>query len=97
MKFRIVRHPAADIPETEVLPEYSAVALKNNIQGRVVLKAVISKDGTLKNVQLTGPPSILSGPVLEAVKQWRYQPRTRNGVALEVDTQITIDFSINAM
>jgi TonB family protein len=89
-------NPAADIPETKVLPEYPAVALKNNIQGRVVVKAVISKDGTLKNVQLAGPPSILSGPVLEAVKQWRYQPRTRNGVAVEVDTQITIDFSINA-
>jgi outer membrane biosynthesis protein TonB len=61
MKFRIMRHPAADIPETEVLPEYSAVALKNNIQVRVVLKAVMSKDGTLKNVQLAEPPSILSG------------------------------------
>jgi Gram-negative bacterial TonB protein C-terminal len=68
------------------------VALKNNIQGRLVLN-----DEMPKNVQLAGPPSILSGPVLEAVKQWRYQPRARNGVAIEVDTQITIDFSINAM
>ena len=28
MKFPIMRQPAADIPETEVLPEYSAVAAK---------------------------------------------------------------------
>jgi len=62
----------------------------------VVLHAVIAKDGSLQNVRLIGPPSLLSGPVLEAVKSWRYQPRYQNGVAVEVETQITIDFEINA-
>ena len=89
-------HPTEQVPETKVLPEYPAAALQNNVQGRVVLKAMIGKDGTLQNVRLAGPPSILSGPVLEAVKKWRYQPRTENGVAVEVETQITIDFEINA-
>jgi TonB family protein len=88
--------PSAQVPESKVLPEYPAVALQKNIQGRVVIGAVIGKDGALQNVRLVGPPSILSAPVLEAVKKWHYQPRLQNGVPVEVETQITIDFEINA-
>ena len=88
--------PSAQVPESKVLPEYPALALQKNIQGRVVIGAVIGKDGALQNVRLVGPPSILSGPVLEAVKKWHYQPRLQNGVPVEVETQITIDFEINA-
>jgi TonB family protein len=88
--------PSAQVPESKVLPEYPALALQKNIQGRVVIGAVIGKDGALQNVRLVGPPSILSAPVLEAVKKWHYQPRLQNGVPVEVETQITIDFEINA-
>jgi TonB family protein len=88
--------PSAQVPESKVLPEYPVIALLKNIQGRVVIGAVIGKDGTLQNVRLVGPPSILSAPVLEAVKKWHYQPRLQNGVPVEVETQITIDFEINS-
>jgi TonB family protein len=88
--------PLAQVPESKVLPEYPVIALLKNIQGRVVIGAVIGKDGALQNVRLVGPPSILSAPVLEAVKKWHYQPRLQNGVPVEVETQITIDFEINA-
>ena len=88
--------PLAQVPERKVLPEYPVIALLKNIQGRVVIGAVIGKDGALQNVHLVGPPSILSAPVLEAVKKWHYQPRLQNGVPVEVETQITIDFEINA-
>ena len=92
----VMLHPSTEVPENKVLPEYPALALQKNVQGRVVLHAVIAKDGALQNVRLIGPPSLLSGPVLEAVKSWRYQPRYQNGVPVEVETQITIDFEINA-
>ena len=71
------------------------MALEKNIQGRVVLRAIIGKDGALQNVALAQEPSLLSAAVLEAVKKWRYQPRYQHGVPVEVDTQITIDFEIN--
>ena len=92
----VMLHPSTDVPENKVLPEYPALALQKNVQGRVVLRALIAKDGSLQNVRLVGPPSLLSAPVLEAVKSWRYQPRSQNGVPVEVETQITIDFEINA-
>jgi len=61
-----------------------------------VLKAVISKDGTLQNVRLVSPPSLLNSAVLEALRQWRYQPHYEKGEAVEVETQIIVDFSITA-
>jgi TonB family protein len=88
-------NPSPEVPEKKVLPEYPAMALEKNIQGRVVLRAIIGKDGALQNVALAQEPSLLSEAVLEAVKKWRYQPRYQHGVPVEVDTQITIDFEIN--
>jgi TonB family protein len=87
-------HAAANLPEQIILPAYPAVAWQKSVQGRVTLKALISKDGTLRNIRLVGPrpPSLLSASVLEAVKKWRYQPRIENGTPVEVQTQITIDF-----
>jgi TonB family protein len=85
-------HAAANLPEKVILPAYPAVAWQKNVQGRVTLKAWISKGGTLRNIRLVGAPSLLSGSVLEAVKKWRYRPRIENGMPVEVETQITIDF-----
>jgi TonB family protein len=85
-------HAATNLPEKIILPAYPTVAWQNKVQGRVTLKALISKDGRLRNIRLVGPPSLLSGSVLEAVKKWRYQPRMENGMPVEVGTQIAIDF-----
>jgi protein TonB len=83
---------AANLPEKIVLPSYPTLAWRKHVQGHVTVKALISKDGRLRNVRVIGPPSLLSGSVLEAVKKWRYQPRIENGMPVEVPTQITIDF-----
>jgi TonB family protein len=88
--------PSAEAPEKKVLPEYPAMALQSNVRGRVVLRAIIGKTGALQNVEMAGPTSLLSDAVFEAVKKWHYQPRYRDGVPVEVETQITMDFEINA-
>ena len=76
-------HAAANLPEKIILPAYPAVAWRKNVQGRVTLKALISKEGRLGNIRLVGPRSLFSGSVLEAVKKWRYQPRMENGTPVE--------------
>jgi len=88
----VTLHAAANLPKKIILPPYPAVAWQKNVQGRVTLNALISKDGRLRNIRLVGPPSLLSGSVLGAVKKWRYQPRIENGMPVEVETQIAIDF-----
>jgi TonB family protein len=84
--------PTADLPEKITLPAYPTTALQKNLQGRVIFNALISKDGTLQNIRLVGTPSLLSSAALDVVKKWRYRPHIENGIPVEAETQITIDF-----
>ena len=83
-------------PLIQVMPEYPTSALRQNVRGKVVLWAVIGKDGALQNVRVVSPPSILNSVALEAVRKWRYQPHYENGKAVETETEIIIDFAITA-
>jgi TonB family protein len=91
---RVSQRSSGELPVVATIPEYPTFALQTNVQGRVVLSAVISTDGALHNVHLVSPSSMLDSTVLDAVKKWRYQPHYENGKPIEVETQITVDFSI---
>jgi TonB family protein len=91
---RVSQRSSGELPVVGAIPEYPTFALQTNVQGRVVLKAIISTDGTLNNVRLISPPSMLDSTVLDAVKKWRYQAHYENGKPVEVETQVTVDFSI---
>jgi TonB family protein len=91
---RVSQRSSGELPVVGTIPDYPTFALQTNVQGRVVLKAIITKDGTLNNVQVISPPSMLDSTVLDAVKKWRYQSHYENGKPVEVETQITVDFSI---
>jgi periplasmic protein TonB len=75
-----------------VEPIYPALAKAARIQGPVHLKAVISKQGMIENLQvLTGHPMLVTAAVA-AVRQWRYRPYILNGEPIEVETEITVNF-----
>ncbi len=75
-----------------VQPVYPPLARATRIQGQVVLAAVISKSGTIENLQLvTGHPMLVPSAI-NAVSQWLYRPYILNGEAIEVETQITVNF-----
>ncbi len=76
-----------------ILPVYPAQARSVRIQGTVVLQAVISKQGTIENLRLLSGHPMLAPAAIEAVRQWRYRPYILNGEPVEVDTQITVNFS----
>jgi len=73
-------------------PVYPPLARRARIQGSVVLAAVISKTGTIENLILISGHPMLIPAALQAVSQWRYRPYILNGEAIEVDTQITVNF-----
>lgn len=78
----------------KVQPAYPPLARSARIQGMVVLQAVISKEGTIENLKvLTGPPMLVDAAV-DAVRQWRYRPYVLNHEPVEVETQITVNFSL---
>jgi protein TonB len=71
------------------------LARQARIQGNVVLQAEISKDGTIQNLRLISGHPMLAPSAIEAVKQWRYKPYYLNGEPVEVETQITVIFSLS--
>lgn len=78
----------------KIQPAYPALARSARIQGKVVLQAVISKQGTIENLTvLTGHPMLVPAAI-DAVRQWRYRPYILNNEPVEVETQITVNFSL---
>jgi periplasmic protein TonB len=61
----------------------------------VVLQAQISKDGAIENLRLVSGHPMLAPAAIEAVKQWRYKPYFLNGEPVEVETQVTVIFSLS--
>ena len=78
----------------KVAPEYPPIAKTAHVAGTIVLHAVISKDGTIQQLQYISGPPLLMKSAMDAVKQWRYKPTTLNGEAVEVDTTVDVVFSL---
>jgi TonB family protein len=79
---------------TKVQPIYPQEAKDNKVAGSVVLHAIIGKDGTIRSLQVVSGPEVLAKAAFEAVKQWAYKPYLLNGDPTEVDTTITVNFSL---
>jgi protein TonB len=80
----------------DVTPQYPQMAKIARVQGPVVLAAVIGKDGTIQGLRVVSSASpLLNQAALEAVKQWRYRPYILNGEPVEVDTTITVNFTLS--
>jgi protein TonB len=76
-------------------PVYPPLAKQARISGVVHLSAIISKDGTIQKLEVIGGHPLLVPAALEAVKQWVYQPTLLNGEAVEVQTQIDVNFTLS--
>jgi len=77
-----------------VQPIYPALAKQARIQGSVVLRAIINREGVIENLQAVSGPPVLEQAAIEAVKQWRYKPYLLDGQPIEVETQVTVNFSL---
>jgi protein TonB len=76
-------------------PTYPVIARQARIQGDVVLKAIVSKEGNITELELVSGHPMLAPAAIEAVKQWRYRPFLLNGEPIEVETQVTVQFRIS--
>ena len=80
----------------DVPPQYPAEAGRARIEGTVILLAVIGIDGSVKDVRVENGLPLLAQAAIDAVKQWRYKPYMINGEPVEVDSRITINFTLSA-
>lgn len=76
----------------KVEPQYPAIARQLHVQGAVIVKAYISRDGVITRAVAESGPSLLMQAALDAVRQWRYRPYYLNHEPIEVETQITVNF-----
>lgn len=79
-----------------VEPTYPPLARSARVQGEVVLSAIISTNGDIENLQLVSGHPMLVPAALIAVKQWRYKPYLLNGQPTEVETTITVIFTLSS-
>jgi protein TonB len=75
-----------------VEPKYPTIAIAAHISGTVHLRAIISKDGTVRELEVVDGNPLLAQAALVAVQNWRYQPTRLNGEPVEVETYVTVNF-----
>jgi protein TonB len=73
---------------------YPAIARAAHVQGAVVIHAVISKSGTIQNLNVISGPEMLRAAAVDAVKTYRYRPFMLGTEPTEVDTTITVNFTM---
>jgi len=78
----------------QVLPQYPQIAKTAHISGTVILHAIIDKDGSVVELQFVSGPPLLMRAAMDAVRQWRYRPTLLNGEPVQVDTTISVVFSL---
>lgn len=85
----------AEVVSRPVDPTYPLLAKQMKVQGAVVLQALISKTGSIQDIQILSGPAILSAAAREAVKQWHFKPYYQSGQAVETEARITVNFTIS--
>src|SRR5438270_2634738 len=94
-RVRVSQGVTAGLLTRKVQPTYPPLARQARIQGAVVLQAEISKEGAIQNLSLISGHPMLAPAAIEAVKRWRYKPYILNGEPVEVETQITVNFTLS--
>jgi TonB family protein len=94
------RAPSAKVPPEvmerlllrKVEPVYPEAARRTNLQGVVVLGAVIAADGTVVNLHPISGAEGLTSAAMDAARWWRFRPYRVQGEPAAVETSLTVEF-----
>jgi TonB family protein len=75
-------------------PIYPEIAKAAHVQGAVLLHAIVSKTGAVEALNVISGAAMLQQSSMEAVRQWKYKPYLLNGEPVEVDTTVTVTYTI---
>lgn len=73
-------------------PIYPANARRLGMEGKVVLEAVVGRNGAVQDVRVIEGPVLFQQSAMEAVRTRRYRPYLVNGQPIEVETRITVSY-----
>ena len=87
------------IPESIVRPEYPEDALDVGITGKVIVEAEVRPDGTPGKITvkdgIAGYPAF-DQAAIEAIKQWKFKPGTKDGKPVTATVMIPLEFSLDS-
>ena len=76
-------------------PAYPPLARQARVQGTVRVNGVISRDGTVRSLELISGHPLLVNAALAAVRQWLYDPARLNGQPVDVLLVIDVNFTLS--
>lgn len=78
-----------------VVPRYPAIARRAGVQGAVVVRGIVRRDGTIDDVEIIKDlPYGLGESARAAVMQWRFRPATVHGEPIDVYYTVTVNFRL---
>ena len=88
--------PYPPVPITRVLPVYPIAARYREIQGRVVLQAIIDRSGQVEDsIKVVDSVPMFDGAAIAALRQWRFTPgRDREGHPVRVLIEVPLRFAL---
>jgi len=96
--------PAAPVPVggdvkvarllSSVPPVYPQMARTQRVSGDVTIDALIDVSGRVSTTRVISGPALLHEAAMSAVKKWKYQPATLNGVPTETHLSVTVQFRL---
>lgn len=92
-KYLQVKQDSMKIVST-VQPVYPKAAKEAKVEGAVIIGTVISKDGVPEKLKVVSGPKELQQSAIEAVSHWRWEPYLLNGDPVEVETTVTVVYSL---
>jgi periplasmic protein TonB len=90
--------PLPTAPMSMVYPKYPEEARLNGWEDAVVVRYIIGKDGRVRDVIVLDKPDrdLFEKPTVKAIRNWRFRPLKKDGVAQEVVHELTIIFKLEA-
>lgn len=86
-----------ELPEaiTKVNPVYPDLAREANVDGQVVVQALVGKDGKVKDTRVAKSIPMLDAAAVAAVKQWVFKPALSNNKPVAVWVAVPVKFSLH--
>lgn len=85
----------ANVVSHSVTPGYPTLARQMKVQGSVILRALIGRDGLIQDLHVVSGPPILANAAQEAVRQWHFKPHYLGSDPVETEAKITVNFTIS--
>jgi TonB family protein len=84
---------SAPVATMKVDPAYPPDVLRDKVEGKVTLYAVIRVDGTVDEIRvLDSLDSRLDATAMRALARWHFQPATKNGAPVALEAVVEVPF-----